>query len=408
MVSKIAKWMAEHPSSIREIMSLVAEYKKHPEKFPRELIYLAGGWPQDMPPRILIDKLKEVITSEDLIRMSASYSPTIGYPDLLEAIVQYEKEVFSRSVEPEEIVFGLGSSEQTGALFISLLDPGDELILTAPGYLNYERQARLELLGNVNIRYWRVIKDGVFSPDLDELQSLITKKTKAVVITTPGNPDGQVWTDEIIDGLSDLAEEKDFYILIDVAYRAFIFYEKPKYFSRKRREKEIYICTLSKELRIPGWRASYVLLPYDLARYLNTIEQARTLAPCSLVQTTLIKLFNDKNALSEVKKFYEEGTKKYEKAAKLTVDYLSRIPQLKILEPQGGFYVFFDVSYYEKSSRKLCNELLQKYQVALTPGIDFNGFEGWIRLSFAPVVESQEKLIEGLERMIKFFEEKRR
>jgi len=409
-LSELAKWMIEHPSSIREIMSLVAEFEKHPEKWPRKLIYLAGGWPQDSPPQILKSKTIEITQNEDFWRKSARYSPTLGYPSIREAIINYEKVIWGRNVTVDNIAFGLGSSEQIGAIFLAILNPGDEVILTSPGYLNYKRQLDLEMKLKAKVKYWKIITDdGVFQPNIDELEALVNEKTRLVIITSPGNPDGQVWDDEVVNGILDLAEEKNFYVLFDLAYRAFIFDEKgvPKYLSKSVGDWDIWCCTLSKELRTPGWRASYLLVPEHLLRAIDTIEQARTLAPVSLVQMILTNLFMDNKALLELKRFYQEGVEKYKSIAKKTVDLLRGIPDLSILEPKGGFYVFFDVSKYDRNSKKIWKELIHEYQVALAPGDDFNGFTGWLRLSFAPVVETPEVLEEGLNRMQEYFLRKR-
>jgi len=405
-ISDLAKWMIDHPSAIREIMTLVAEFEKHPDKWPRRLIYLAGGWPQDAPPEILKEKLKEIIIDDQLWKKGARYSPTVGYPDTLESIVNYEKEIWGRRVDVNNIIFGLGSSEQIGAVFLSLVNPGDEVILTSPGYLNYKRQLDLELKLKASVRYWRIIdEDGAFNPDVDELQKMISSKSKLIIITTPGNPDGQVWSDEQIKAILDIAEDNSIYVLFDLAYRAFIYDENniPRYLSKTPGEFDIWSCTMSKELRIPGWRASYLMIPEDIRRSLDTIEQARTLAPVSLIQIALEKFFKDKSLLHELSMFYKEGAKKYGSAAHKTIQLLREIPNIRVLEPQGGFYVFFDVSAYDNDSKRIWKELINRYQVALAPGIDFNGFEGWLRLSFAPVIESIELLKEGLNRIKEFF-----
>ncbi|MHA1616545.1 MAG: pyridoxal phosphate-dependent aminotransferase [Candidatus Njordarchaeales archaeon] len=404
MISDLAKWMIDHPSSIREIMNLVAEFRKHPEKFLRPLIYLAGGWPQDPPPEVLKEKALEVLAEKDSWIRAAQYSPTLGYPDIREAVVNYEERIWGRKINAENVVFGLGSTEQTGAIFLSLLNPGDEVIFTSPGYLNYIRQLELELGKTARPKFWKIIRNGRFEPDLDELQNMITSRTKLILLTSPGNPDGQVWSDEMISALYDIAEDKKVYVAIDLAYRAFIFKEKPRYLSKTLGEYEIFICSLSKELRTPGWRASYLIVPPDLVRAIETIEQARTLAPSSPIQVILTSLFNDNEALRRLADFYEAGRVKYRNVAEKTVSLLKEIENIYVLDPEGGFYVFFDVSKYNPDSKKVWMDLIKEYQVALAPGVDFNGFDGWLRLSFAPVVESTDKLYEGIARIREFFE----
>ncbi len=406
LLSNIARYMIEHPSSIREIMELVAEYEKHPEKFPRPLIYLAGGWPQDPPPEILREIFRNIIDDDELWKKAARYSPTTGFPDLRELIPVYEKEVFGRhGVSPDMIIVGLGSTEQTAAVFRLLLNANDEIILTTPGYLNYKRQIELEMDLKAKIKYWEIIDDTEFNPSLEKLKNLISSRTKAVLLTSPGNPDGQVWDDDILRGIHDLAMDHGFYVLLDVAYRAFIFGPMPRAFTRAPLEREIWICSFSKELRAPGWRISYLILPEELTRPLNTIEQARVLAPVSPIQLTLIKAFSNRGVLMKIKDFYEAGKRKYEELAKKTVHTLKQIEKIRALEPKGGFYVFFNIEEISRDDKKVWRELIDKKQLALAPGSDFNGARGWLRLSFAPVVENPEKLYEGLKRLQEYFEE---
>jgi len=406
MLSDIAKYMIEHPSSIREIMELVAEFEKHPEKFPRPLIYLAGGWPQDPPPEILREKFLDVLNDDALWRKAARYSPTIGFPDLIELIPVYEREVFGRvGVVPDMVIVGLGSTEQTAALFKMLLNPGDEIIMTTPGYLNYKRQIDLEIDLKARVKYWNIIRDGSFSPSIEELKDLVTSRTKIVLIGTPGNPDGQIWDDDILKGVHDLAVDNNFFVVLDVAYRAFVFGDMPRAFQRPPFEREIWICSFSKEFRAPGWRISYVILPPDLSRAFNTIEQARVLAPVSPVQMTLIRLMSDRDALRKLRQFYDDGRRKYSNIARETVSVLREIENITVLEPAGGFYVFFNISKISQDDKKIWRELIDKKQLALAPGSDFNNAKGWLRLSFAPVVETPEKLREGLKRLKEYFME---
>ncbi|MCR8433025.1 MAG: pyridoxal phosphate-dependent aminotransferase [Crenarchaeota archaeon] len=403
MISQIAKQMLERPSSIREIMTLVAEYEKHPEKFPKPLIYLAGGWPQDPPPEVLRAKLREVVNDDKLWIKAARYSPTIGYPDLIELIPEYEYRVFGRRIYPQNVVFGLGSSAQTSAIFKLLLDPGDEIILTRPGYLNYTRQIDLELHSQVKIKYWPIIEDLEFRPSIDALNDMLTNKTKAVLVCSPGNPDGAVWNDSQLRAMHDLAEDHNFYVIIDAAYRAFIWNGDKKPLEREPLEREIWICSFSKEFRTPGWRASYVVVPEELKRPLDTIEQARTLAPVSLVQMIIIRLFSDAEALKELKRYYDSGARKYAEISREVTKELQSIEDIGVLNPQGGFYVFFDVSAYSNDDKKIWRDLIDKEQLALAPGSDFNGAKGWLRLSFAPVVETPQVLREGISRLKQYF-----
>ena len=404
-VSRVAKYAIENPSSIREIMTVVTDYRLHPEKYPRKLVYLGGGWPQDSPPPVLIEMVQELIKNKDFLVETCRYGTTRGQPYFIDGLVNYENYVFNREISNDELIVGSGSTDLIGAVFIATLDPESEVILTKPAYLNYIRQLQVEMKLNVKIKTWPVIKNYEFSPSLDKLQELITDKTKLIILTVPGNPDSRVFSDDILNGVIDIAEDKKIWVMIDVAYRAFFFNEPPKYMFRERREPEIWVCTLSKEFRVPGWRLAYLICSPELVRAVEVVEQARTLCPNRLVQEVLAKLLNDEEKLKQVKEYYESQRKLYAKVGLSTAKMLrEEIPKLRILEPEAGFYVFFNHEAYERNSKKVCNELLRKWQVALAPGVDFL-MEGWTRLSFAPCVLNPEVLEEGIKRMKAYFEE---
>jgi len=186
-ISRVGRYAVENPSAIREIMTIVADFEKHPEKYPRKLIYLAGGWPQDPPPPVLREALREIVEDEEAFNLSARYGPTKGEPDLIEAIKRYEEAVWNRRLRGEDaIIVGAGSTELTAAFMLACMDPGDELVLTCPGYLNYKRQAEVEGLLGFKVKWWPVVKDHAYEPDPGELSVLLTDKTRLVIVTTPG------------------------------------------------------------------------------------------------------------------------------------------------------------------------------------------------------------------------------
>jgi len=350
---------------------------------------------------VLREAAKELVEDEGAFNLSARYTPTRGEPDFIEAIVKYEEAVWGRRLRPgeDDIIVGAGSTELTAAFMLACMDPGDELVLTCPGYLNYKRQAEVEGLLQLKVRWWPVVKGHEYEPDPGELSSILTDKTKLVIVTTPGNPDSMVMSDEVMDGVLDVAEEKDVWVMVDLAYRAFFFGEEPSYLSRPRRPNEIAMCTFSKEFRIPGWRLAYAIAEPELVAAVNAIEQARILCPSTPAQKILMRVLTSRERLRSVREYYDAGRRRYAEVAKLAYEALvEAMPKAIPLRPQGGFYIFFDASAYDGNSRRFCKRLLDQAQVALVPGKDF-GMEGWIRLSFAPTVERPELIREAMERI---------
>ncbi|MCD6381057.1 MAG: pyridoxal phosphate-dependent aminotransferase [Candidatus Odinarchaeota archaeon] len=400
--SKVSTYAVKNPSAIREIMNVVSEYNRNPELYPRPLIYLGGGWPQDAPPNMIRNSLFELASDDELWLRSTRYGATAGEYSFRETVCKYEREIFGRRVSPDNVIIGLGSTELTAALFIAIIDKGSEVILTRPSYLNYRRQLEVEVPGS-KVRYWPIIKDGRFSPSLEELRDLIDESTRAVLLTIPGNPDGQIFGDDLFEEVRKVCNDMGIWLIVDCAYRTFVYDEYPKYFSSELNENEVWVMSFSKELRVPGWRVAYILASEELVDAIQAIEQARTLCPSRMIQEILEIALSDEEKLKELKRFYDESRVKYSKVADHAYRRIrEEVENCSALKPKGGFYVFFDVSEYSKDSKKICKELLEKYQVALAPGVDF-GMEGWLRLSFAPVVNEMDKLEEGLNRIKEYF-----
>jgi len=139
-----------------------------------------------------------------------------------------------------------------------------------------------------------------------------------------------------------------------------------------------------------------------LIRAVETIQQARILCPPHPQQRAFVRMMSGE--IKWLRGFIlEETPSKYKKIAELVCRELRKIDGLRFLEPEGGFYVFFDIREFMEDSKKFVGGLLREWQVALAPGVDF-GMEGWVRLSYAPAVEEPDKLVEGIERMKKFID----
>ncbi len=403
-LSSVAKFALENPSSIREIMTVVTDYRLHPEKYPRELIYLGGGWPQDNPPAVLKEAMMKVLSDEEKFTVSVRYGATRGIPEFIDAILNYEEKIMGRKISKDQIIVGLGSTDLTSALFKVLLDEGDEIIITSPGYLNYKRQVEIETNMKVKVKYWNIIKGEEFKPKIGELYDLIGNKTRVLLLTSPGNPDGQIFDQQTYKSIVDIASEKSITVILDQAYRMFTYELDPKYLHLPPSENEVHICTFSKELRIPGWRVGYLIADEELVRAVETVEQARNLTPASLQQKILATLLLDDAHLAKIRSFYKKGRKLYKDVADETYNLLRReIPIFTPIKPMGGFYIFFNHQRFMQSSKVFCEKLLKEMQIALAPGLDF-GLEGWTRLSFAPLVLETSKIREGIERIKKFVE----
>jgi aspartate/methionine/tyrosine aminotransferase len=401
------KYLIENPNVIREIMNLIEEAKKEPTRFPRKLIYLAGGWPQDPPPPLIKRIIVNILENEEKFLRAVQYGPTRGLTETLEAIAFYEKEMFNRKISEENIFIGNGSTELTFSLLNAIIDNDSEIILTRPHYLNYLRQIILATNPSIKVKYWNLIKDYKYDPSLDELQDLITDKTSLIILSSPGNPDAQILSDEIYKGVIEIAKDKGIFVANDIAYRGFWYSRKPQYFSKDIEENEIIICTFSKELRIPGLRIAYILSTNkEILKRLEVIEQTINLCPNNLSQKIIAELLGNKENIKIISEFVEKGRLLYKQVSELTYENIKNLESIYALKPEAGFYVFFNHEKIERKSKKFCSDLLLKRQVALAPGYDF-GLDGWTRLSFSSAVLNPEIIKEGIARINEFIEEEK-
>jgi len=391
------EYLLKNPHSIREIMNLIEEYRYHPQKFKRKLIYLAGGWPQDSPPSLIKDSIIDIVNNEEKFLRATQYGPTKGLTEFHQTIVDYEKEIFGRKIDENQLIVGNGSTELTLNLIRALIEEEDEIILTRPFYLNYYRQIFFESFGKVKVKFWNLIKDD-FEPSLEELKNLITNKTSFILISSPGNPDAQVLSDDMFKSISEIAKDKNVYLLTDIAYRCFCYEKEPNYFSKDVEEHEVFICTFSKELRSPGLRMAYLIGNENIIKDIEVIEQISELCPNSFSQMVIKEALSTKEKRIEIKKFIEERKKIYHNASKIAYETITAIPEIRAIKPKAAFYVFFNHEKIDRDSRSFCNNLLKEYQVALAPGIDF-GMDGWSRLSFSLAVLNPEIVIEGIHRI---------
>jgi len=378
------------PSAIRLILDLVEEYRQDPSKWPRELILLAGGWPQDSPPETLISAMQRTNWNK-----TYTYSPSKGRRDFRTAISQLEAWVWKRDkVFPENILVGMGSTELTLATLLTFCSPNSDIIISNTYFLNYYKQARI---AGLRVRYWPTLKNNVFSPDLNDLFDLDLSNTSAIIICSPDNPTGGVWSEKIMNELLEVCRAHDIKLILDQAYRAFYYEELfpkiPSYLRLPPEDTIINIMSFSKELKLCGWRMGYILSSKKNIELLSTTQGSHTLCPSSLQQEILMHLLLENPLTLSV--YLIERNKLYRDTCKFAYALFSSL--FKCYMPRGGFYLFPEIPI-DMDSRTFCKKLLEYTQVAVVPGIDF-GMDTHFRISFAQAVLKPQILMEARDRI---------
>ena len=322
------------------------------------------------------------------------YSHNAGLLELRSAVNSFfsEKYGFSYDVQ-NEIVITNGASEAIDALFRTILEEGDEVILPAPIYSGYVPV--IELCG-AKVVYLDTT-DTNFQPSAERLADLITDKTKAVFFNNPSNPTGVVLTKETMDGLIGVIKEKNIFVLTDEIYSENTFSGKHHSFAsyKEIRDKLFYIHGVSKSHSMTGWRIGFLMGPANVMEHVVKVHAFNTICASLPAQYAAIE------ALTNAKDTPSEMNVEYVKRRDFVYSRLMEMG-LTVEKPNGAFYIFPEVKKFGMTSFDFATKLLQEGGVAVVPGSAFTVYgEGFIRLSYA---YSMTVLEEGLNRMEKFLQ----
>jgi aspartate aminotransferase len=396
MVTLSDRVTALHISPIRRVAALLAEANKR-----KELISFGGGGPSLPPPR---EVSEEIITriSEDSQDASA-YTGTKGYLGLRRLVADDWARHQGETYEPEaEVILTDGATEAIFTAFFSLLNKNDEVVLTDPSYLGYLEAA--QLAGARVTRLPVSVEDG-YQPDLEVMKSLLTQRTKLVLLLSPDNPTGRIVRSPFVKGLLDLAVDNDFWIIYDATYRDVVYGDpgniQPKLTSfAGAHERVISVGSFSKEASVPGLRLGYALGPQNSIDAMEKVKQYTSLAPNTLSQRAMVRFLS-----GDIKERYlrEIVIPTYMKRRDFMEGAIAKyLPDASTVTPDGAFYFFVDVRKYlaamQSDDDHFCDYLLKQKGVVAIPGSYFGQKGvGHIRLTF--VTEPEERIDVGMKRM---------
>lgn len=334
------------------------------------------------------------------------YTPGAGIEELRKAICDKLKRENGLSYKYDQIVVSNGSKQALLNTFIAILDYGDEVIIPSPYWVSYPEIVKLAAGVPVIVE---TEKENCFKVTRSQLEDAYTEKTKAIILNSPSNPSGMVYSVQELQMIAGFAEEKDIFIVSDELYEKFIYSSKLKHTSIATLGKNIYDRTilingLSKSHAMTGWRIGYSASTKQIAKVISNIQSHSTSNVNSIAQKAAVEALNG----SQDKVF--EMVEEFKRRRDYVAQRVSDIPFLSSLLPKGAFYLFVDISKLcgdEVSGTKINNAsdvakiLLDKYKVAVVPCDSF-GFENYIRLSYAI---SMEHIVKGIDRIEKFIKE---
>ncbi len=379
-LSQLARSIKESPTLKLNETAAILRDKGEP------VIHLGGGEPKSKAPIDAVVNCATQLNSGDI-----KYAPADGLPAMKKAIVRYTEEHYDKIIGPDNIVVSSGAKQAIMNVLYAILDPKDEVIFPAPYWVSYPEMAKLA--GGVPVIV--APEDGTFHPTIREIADLIGSYTKAIIINSPNNPCGVMYSKDFIAEIVRLCESKNLYLIMDDLYNRLVFDGRtaPNAFEFSTedlsRSKLVIVQGVSKMYAMTGFRIGWAVANPELAEAMGNIQSHQTSGPATPSQWAAV------GALNGIQSSIESLRMTLENNRNVMVERLQAFAGVKVTKPDGTFYCFPDFSAYEKDSNKLARFLLDKVRVVTVPGKEF-GMEGYLRLSYCGTIKDT---MEALERM---------
>ncbi|MBR4245343.1 MAG: aminotransferase class I/II-fold pyridoxal phosphate-dependent enzyme [Candidatus Methanomethylophilaceae archaeon] len=327
-------------------------------------INLGLGEPDLAPPKEAIEGMNKAASGG-----LNKYGPTAGIPQLRQAVADRFRKY--GDITGDNIMITPSGSSALLEITMSVVNPGDDVLVPSPGFVIYGPHA--QLAGGTYTEY--KLTDGDFQPDIDDIQSKITPKTKMIVVTTPSNPTGGVLNEESYKALCDIAADKNITIMADEVYESFIYEGKHLSFMDQL-DKAIVASGFSKMMAVTGWRMGFLCASKEMMEYLIKMQYHVCASP------NMPAMYGILNALPNIDPYLDNARKVYRARRDLICKRINEIPGMSIQPPKGAFYAFPSYDMDMKSA-DLAAELV-KAGLICTPGSAFGKYgEGHLRFSYA-------------------------
>ncbi len=323
------------------------------------------------------------------------YTPASGIFEAREAVANFVTRTLKTEVDPSEVVLVPGSKNVLLFTLLSCIEPGDEVILPDPGYPAYASQ--VNFIGAVP-KTVTLREETGFRMDLDELASLVTAKTRMIIVNTPQNPTGGILTEEDVKFVCDLAHKHDLLVVSDEIYSQLVygFHHVSPMSHPGMRERTVLMDGLSKSYAMTGWRLGYAVAPKELAAKLDKLMINTSSCAAAFTQIAAIEALSAPESEHAVARM----VKVFEHRRNLVVDGMNAIPGIRCARPQGSFYVFPNIEGTGFDEHELSDRLLAEAGVAVLPGTAFgHAGKGFIRLAYT---QSEDELRRGVDRIGEF------
>ncbi len=422
-LSKLLDEMLNRPSAIRSMMKLADDRNVRSMGLdPKDVISFGGGWVGHHAPERLREIYVDICSDKELFHRTGGYPPIPGTPECRRELAHMDEHLFGVKATGENIHVGISSTELTHDLLRVIVNPGEDVVLFDPTYVNYYGQLVFaltswhlskvsggvdRLVPNAEVAYLRTLDPATWSylPDVDrsisELEQIFKiHKPRALMLATPDNPTGQVVPQKFMQAALEICQRNNAYMIVDYAYKWQCFLDPPpEYFSWSPAEIDnlILIYSASKWSRALGRRLGWVTASKKMVEAMETMLTYSILCADHMHELATAKYLEESIADGGLRRYVNYWNAAYKEAARITLDGIDKYCGCRRLEPQGALYTVMDLGVV---AEPMVHEILRNTGVLFIPGAGFGeSLVNGVRVSYGPLVETPERIKVGMERV---------
>jgi aspartate aminotransferase len=384
-ISRLAREIVESPTFALNEEARILRERGEP------VINMSIGEPRNKTPITAILSSATKLSGGDI-----KYTPPDGTPSLKKAIIRYTEENYNKIVAPENVIVSAGAKQSIFNILYSILNPQDEVIILAPHWVSYPEMVKMVY----GIPVIVTPEDGTFHPRMEDIEQAVSSYTKAIIVNSPNNPSGEVYSPEFIGQIVDFCERKKIFLIMDDIYHKLLFDGTvwvPAYkYTHLDIENSMIIVVngVAKLYGMTGFRIGWAIASRRLVEVMTNVQGQMTSCTSALLQAAAEGALNGMQSLVENLRLTFQNNKQ------VVVQELKTFKGVRLIQPKGTFYALPDFRAYIPSSLandsvELSKLILKKALVVTVPGKEF-GLEGHLRLSYAGSVKD---ITEGIERI---------
>jgi aspartate aminotransferase len=384
-ISRLARDIAESPTFALNEEARILRERGEP------VINMSIGEPRNKTPITAILSSASKLSAGDI-----KYTPPDGTPSLKKAVIRYTEDNYNKIVAPENIIISAGAKQSIFNILYSILNPQDEVIVLAPYWVSYPEMIKMVY----GIPVIVTPEDGTFHPRMEDIERAASSYTKAIIVNSPNNPSGEVFSPEFISQIVEYCERKKIFLIMDDIYHKLVFdgatWEPAYKYTKLDIENTMIIVVngVAKLYGMTGFRIGWVITNRKLVEVMTNVQAQTTSCTSALLQAAA------EGALNGMQSVVENLRLTFQNNKRVVVDELKSFKGVRLIPPKGTFYALPDFRAYipsslAKDSVELSKLILNKSLVVTVPGKEF-GMEGHLRLSYAGSVKD---IKEGIERI---------